>query len=215
MILLSSSSAGRAVFRPALAPLLALYFPPMSGRARFGKIHALLVVAALICAAVVIIGPWPLHIGGQWTPLFTWTGSGKLHTKGGEYPLYVSMNPSSHFSRLQLDGQRPTGGLHGIGWLCTSRGQMQRLDLSGTIYNAWRTTDGSLVSFRLLEYRMLNNGQYRGYFDLTGRWQGPQLVMDQRHDPGSRFLSGLSIENASVSLAPGSYGDFKAMCTSR
>ena len=185
----------------------------MSGRARFGRLHAVLVLGALLCAFILVAGPWVFHIGGQWTPLLTWTGSGTLHAKGGNYPLYVSMYPSSHFSRLQLDGQRPTGGLQGMGWLCTSRGEMQQLELTGTIYNAWRSTDGSLVSFRLLEHRIFNNGQSRGYFDLIGRWQGPQLMMDNRRNPGERFrVAGLNIEHASVSLDPGSYSDFKTTC---
>ena len=161
---------------------------------------------------VLVAGPWIFHIGGQWTPLLTWNGSGKLVSKGGEYPLWVTFHPSSHFSQLHLDGLRPTGGLNGMGWLCTSRGVMVRLDLSGTIYNAWRTTDGSLVRFRLLEYRAFDAAKGRGFFDLTGRWQGPQLVMDDRHDPGESFRSGLKIEHASVSLDPGSYSDFKATC---
>jgi hypothetical protein len=179
----------------------------------FRRARLVLVIVALLCAAIVIIGPWPLHIGGQWTPLFTWTGAGTLHTKAGEYPLYVSIYPSSHFSHLHLDGQRPTGGLQGMGWLCTSRGEMQQLELSGTIYNAWRSTDGSLVSLRLLEYRVFKNKPDRGFFDLYGRWQGPQLVMDDRHSSGERFRSGLTIDHASVSLEPGSYSDFKERCS--
>ena len=184
----------------------------MSGRARHGPLFGVFVLGALLCAFIVIAGPWVFHIGGRLTPLLTWTGSGTLRTKGGEYPLYVSMYPSSHFSRLHLDGQRPTGGLQGIGWLCTSRGVMQQLDLSGTIYNAWRTTDGSLLSVRLLGHRVIDVGQGRGFFDLYGHWQGPQLVMDDRHHPGERFRYGLSIEHASVSLDYGSYSDFKATC---
>ena len=184
----------------------------MSGRGRFGAIHGVFVLGVLLSGLLLVAGPWIFHIGGQWTPLLTWTGSGTLVSKSGQYPLYVSMNPSSHFSHLHLDGQRPTGGLKGMGWLCTSRGQMQQLELTGTIYNAWRTTDGSLVNVRLLEHLVFNNGQSRGFFDLMGHWQGPQLVMDDRKHPGERFRSGLSIEHASVSLDPGSYSDFKATC---
>ena len=185
----------------------------MSGRGRFGAIHGVFVLGLLLCGLLLVAGPWVLHIGGQWTPLLTWTGSGKLLTKSGQYPLYVSMSPSSHFSQLHLDGLRPTGGLKGMGWLCTSRGVMEQLDVSGTIYNAWRTTDGSLVSVRLLEHRVIDVGQGQGFFDLYGRWRGPQLVMDDRHHPGERFRSGVNIEHASVTLDPGSYSDFKVICS--
>lgn len=176
---------------------------------------ALLFGGAILYAVVVLTGPWAVHIGGRWTPLLTWSGSGKLLTKGGiEYPLYVSFFPSSHFSQLRMDGQRPTGGLQGSAWLCTSRGVTQRLELSGTIYGAWRTTEGSLMALRLLEPRIINVGQEQGFFDLVGRWHGPELVMDDRGSIGDRFRSGLRIEHASVTLDWGSYSAFKSACAS-
>jgi hypothetical protein len=181
----------------------------------FKLFWALLLGGALLYAVVVLTGPWAVHIGGRWTPLLTWQGSGKLLTKGGgEYPLYVSFYPSAHSSQLRMDGQRPTGGLQGWAWLCTSRGVTQRLELSGTIYGAWRSTEGSLMAFRLLEPKVIDVGQGQGYFDLVGRWHGPELVMDDRGSTGSRFRSGLKIEHASVALDWGSYSDFKAVCAS-
>jgi hypothetical protein len=176
-----------------------------------------LVLAAILCGAVfyavvVVLDPWSLHIGGHWTPFLTWQGSGKLLTKAGsEYPLYIYFYPSSHFSQLHMDGLRPTGGVQGAGWLCTSRGVTQQLTLSGTIYAGWRTTEGSLIAFRLLEPKVIDIGQGQGFFDLTGKWRGPELVMDDRSNPGARFRSGLRIEHASVALNWGSYSDFKAM----
>jgi hypothetical protein len=170
---------------------------------------------ALFYGVVVLLNPWSVHIGGRWTPLLIWQGSGKLLSKGGiEYPLWVSFYPSSHFSRLRMDGQRPTGGLQGSAWLCTSRGVTQQLKLSGTIYGGWRSTEGSLMAFRLLEPKIIDVGQRQGFFDLVGRWHGPELVMDDRGSVGSTFRSGLRIEHASVTLNWGSYSDFKAVCAS-
>ena len=77
-------------------------------------------------------------------------------TKNGTYPLYVSFYPSSRFSRLHLDGLRPTGGLQGNGWLCTAPGTIERLWLSGTIYNGWSTTEGSLMGLRLNGRNVIN-----------------------------------------------------------
>lgn len=175
----------------------------------------LLLGGALFYGVVVALDPWAFHIGGRWTPLLTWQGSGKLVAKGGiEYPLWVSFYPSSHFSQLHMDGLRPTGGLQGSAWLCTSRGVTQRLELSGTIYGGWRSTEGSLMAFRLLEPKIIDLGQRRGYFDLAGRWRGQELVMDDRGSVGSVFRSGLRIEHASVALDWSSYSDFKAVCAS-
>ncbi|MGC2696243.1 MAG: hypothetical protein WA738_10685 [Candidatus Angelobacter sp.] len=175
----------------------------------------LLAMLAVVYAVIAVLDPWSLHIGGRWTPLLTWRGSGKLVTKSGiDYPLYVSFYPSPHFSRLHLDGLRPTGGLQGSAWLCTSPGVSERLRLSGTIYGGWRSTDDSLMAFRLLESRIINVGQRQGFFDLYGRWRGPTLVMNDRERVSGTFGSGLRIDHASVSLDWGSYSDFKAACAS-
>ena len=173
----------------------------------------------VLCLAVVygvaaVTAPWSFHIGGLPTPLLYWSATGTMHTKGGNYPLYVLFYPYSHFSHLRLDGVRPTGGVQGSGSLCTSRGVIQYLKLSGTIYGGYWSTEGSLIDFRLLETKYLDVGQRRGYFDLYGRWRGAQLVMDDRGAPGSIFRSGLKIEHESVTLERGSYADFEAACAS-
>ena len=193
------------------------YTPRMSQRrGSLAQIFwALLLGGSFLYAVVVALDPWSVHMGGRWTPLLIWQGSGKLRTRNGvEYPLYVSFYPSSHSSRLRLDGLRPTGGLQGSGWLCTSAGVTQRLELSGTIYGGWRSTEGSLIAFRLLEPKIIDVGQRQGFFDLVGKWQGQKLVMDDRNSVGGPFRSGLRIEHASVTLDWGSYSDFKAACAS-
>lgn len=186
--------------------------PARRRRGRFGLV-GIFFVLAVVYAAIAMTNPWALHIGGRWTPLLYWTGSGKLMTRGGTYPLYVSLWPASHFSRLRLDGVRPTGGVQGSGWLCTAPGTRQALKLSGTIYGGWRSTDGALMDMRLLERKVLDlGGQRRGFFNLYGRWNGPELVMNDRGEPGHIFRSGLKLENSSVTLNWDSYSDFKLMC---
>ena len=188
----------------------------MPVRQRHGCLTSLLglVVVGVLAVYVVaaVTSPWAFHIGGRWTPLLYWSGSGNLQTKSGAYPLYISFFPSSHSSRLRLDGLRPTGGLQGSGWLCTAPGVIQRLKLSGTIYGGWSSTEGSLMTFRLLDPLYFNMGQRQGYFDLYGRWQGPKLVMDDRGRWSATFRSGVRIERASVSFDWGSYGEFKTAC---
>lgn len=169
----------------------------------------------LFYGVMAITDPWAFHIGGRWTPFLTWHGCGKLLTKDGvEYPLYVSFFPSSHFSQLHREGLRPTGGLQGSGWLCTAPGVTQRLQLTGTIFGGWRTTEGSLMAFRLVEPKIIDVGQGSGFFDLAGRWQGSKLVMDDHRDVPHTFRSGLRIEQASVTLDWGSYSEFKELCGS-
>jgi hypothetical protein len=113
-----------------------------------------------------------------------------------------------------VEGLRPIGGVKSSAYLCTSRGVIQRLELSGTIYGGWRSTKGSLLEFRLLESKIFDVGQRQGFFDLFGRWHGPELVMDDREESGNRFRSGLRMDHASVSLDLGGYTDFKDVCAS-
>ena len=170
-------------------------------------------VLALIYGAMVLLNPWSIHMGGQWTPLLTWTGTGNLVSDSGTYPILVTLGLSHHYSRLRLDGMRPTGGLSGWGWLCTPEGTAVRLRAYGTIYGAWRSTDGALLDFRLLE-RIANfpTIQDGGYFDVIGHWRGSELLMDDRGNLTHSFQSGLKIKHASLSLRPGSKSEFDSAC---
>jgi hypothetical protein len=184
----------------------------MRPRRRVRTISGLLLVLALVYGAIVLVNPWAIHMGGQRTPLLTWTGTGKLVTSSGTYPLLVTLSPSSHFSRLRLDGLRPTGGASGWGWLCTPQGATIRLRVYETLYGAWRSTDGALLEFRLIERIQNFPTQDGGYVDLFGYWHGPQLVMDDRNEWSRPFRSGMKIKHASLTLEPGSESEFDDAC---
>jgi hypothetical protein len=173
----------------------------------------LLVFVIVFYVALGLTSPWAFHIGGRSTPFLYWSGYGKLVTKSGTYPLYVFFYPSAHFSRLHLDGLRPTGGLQGTASICTSPGKVENLKLSGTIYGSWTSTDEALMQFRVLDYKIFDVGQRQGYFDLYGRWRGPELGMDDRGALSGKFRSGLKIDHASVTLDYGSLSDFKNACS--
>src|SRR5512140_904582 len=114
-----------------------------------GSLFGLIVFGvALVYAVAAIIAPWSFHIGGVSTPLLYLSATGKLRTKGGTYPMYVLLYAAPRFSRLKMDGLRPTGGVQGSASLCTSPGATQYLKLSGTIYNGWSSTEDSLMSIR-------------------------------------------------------------------
>jgi len=155
------------------------------------KLFALCVF--LLYGVAGLTSPWAFHIGGRWTPLLYWSGYGTLTTKERTYPLYVFLYPSPSFSRLHLDGLRPTGGLQGTASLCTSSAVVETLKLSGTIFGGWRSTDEALIEFRLLDFLIVNVGQKQGYFDLYGRWHGSELVMDDRGRSSGTFRAGFKI----------------------
>jgi len=92
---------------------------------------------------------------------------------------------------------------------------VQRLRIGGTIYDGWRSTDGSLMAFRLLEPTYVDLGQKRaGFFDLTGRWNGPELSMRDRASYAHVFRSGLRIEQASVTLRRHLFWSCESACES-
>lgn len=191
---------------------------PARRRRRFG-VFKLFFVILVAYGALALTSPWATHMGGRWTPLLNWTGVGKLVAKSGSYPIYVSLMPSSHLSRLHLDGLRPTGGVSGRGMLCVSPGTILPLEVSGTIYGGWRSTDGSLMNIRVLEAnnarQRLLDVSHRGYFDLFGYWHGPQLAMNTRGDWSSSFRSGLTVQHASVTFEWGSKSEFEAACANQ
>jgi hypothetical protein len=184
---------------------------------KLGCLGGLVVGAVVVLLVTAVLAPWAFHIGGRWTAA-SWQGVGMLRTESGDaYPLYIFFYPNFRsMSRLRLNGQRPTSGLRGNGWLCSAQGVTQRLDVSGDIYGTYLDTDGNQTGLRLLDARRAFqiNPQHRRYFDLYGRWHGPELAME---DTGS-WERGFHPdphnpkERAKVTFTAGSYADFKKLC---
>jgi hypothetical protein len=174
--------------------------------------------AAFFWLLIVMLNPWALHIGGRSTPLLYWHGSGTVVSQDGKtYPLYVSFwpgKPSGFHGGGRREGQRKSADLSGSGWLCIAPGTVQRMEISGDMYGGYRSADDSLIDFRILEWRksFQINPQHRGFFDVAGKWRGPDLVMDRPGQQGIRFQSGLFIDNATVTLHWSTYEDFESAC---
>jgi hypothetical protein len=169
----------------------------------------------LLYVVVDVADPWAAHIGDRATPLFYWHGYGRLLSHDGHgYPLYVIFYPAGLFthSDSQKQGLHASGDLQGSAALCASRGVIQRLNLTGTIYGAWNTTKGSLMDFRLIQPRAPDSGLQTAFFGLEGRWRGPDISMDHSADPGNEVPTALPIENATVTLDWGSYSEFESAC---
>jgi hypothetical protein len=184
---------------------------------KLGCFGGLLLVCVVLFLVFAVLAPWSFHIGGRRTFGF-WQGIGTLRTEAGDaYPLYVYFYPGfSGMSKLRLNGQRPTNSLRGMGYLCSAQGVTQRMNLSGDIYGTYLDTDGNQTGFRLLDWRkpFRINYQYRRYFDLWGRWRGPELVMqdDGGWERGFHPDPHNSKERAKVTFTWGTYGDFKKLC---
>ena len=178
----------------------------------------LLAGTAFVWVVTVALNPWALHIGGRSTPLLYWHGMGTVVSKDGKtHPLYVGFTPGrpqGFHGGGRREGKIVSAHLDGRGWLCLSPGTIERMDLSGTMYGGYASSDDSLMDFRLLEHRkpFAINPQRRGFFDLAGKWNGPDLVMNRPNEQGIPFNSGLFIDNATVTLRWASYEEFEAAC---
>jgi hypothetical protein len=86
------------------------------------------------------------------------------------------------------------------------------MKLSGDIYNPWSGTAGSRVVLYFLEPVVLNVGQRRRAFSLSGAWRGPDLVLTDGGSWTSRFLRIRRAETASVTLSWGGYSEFRSAC---
>jgi hypothetical protein len=177
----------------------------------------LLAGLAFMWVVILALNPWALHIGGRSTPLLYWHGAGTVVSKDGRtYPLYVSFWPGKpmRHSGGRREGKIWSADLKGTGWLCTAPGTIERMDMSGTMYGGYLTSDQSLFDFRFLEWRKPFQISYqnRGFFDVAGTWHGPDLVMDRPGEQGIRLNTGPFIDNATVTLRWASYTEFETSC---
>lgn len=184
---------------------------------KLGCFGGLVLVCVVFFLMFALVAPWSFHIGGRWTLGF-WQGIGTLQTESGNaYPLYVYFYPGFRgMSHLRLNGQRPTNSLRGMGYLCSAQSVIQQMNLTGDIYGTYLNMDGNQTGFRLLDWwkPFRINYQNRRYFDLRGKWQGAELVMQDdgawernfQHDPHHSKV------DAKVTFTWGSYGDFKKLC---
>ena len=183
------------------------------------KLFLLVVGAgAFTWLVMVVLNPWALHIGGRSTPFLFWHGDGTVLSKDGKtYPLYLTFwpgRPRGIHNAGRREGKRVSADLSGTGYLCLAPGNIERLDVSGTMYGGYTDSTNSLFNFRLLEWRkpFRINYQYRGFFDLAGNWKGQSLVMDRPNEQGIRFNTGPFIDRATATLRWDTYSDFEAIC---
>lgn len=168
-------------------------------RPRFGclgcLVQCILVVAVAgtaIAAAQWLLNPWAFHLGGRTRLLPYWYGTARVRAASGDYLLSVWFGPA-----------RPTRGpvgarvprVSGAGYICTPVGERIPLRVYGTMPDA-HGADTNGASMRLELYRrpwywsLAGNWDRRPRLELRGRWENPDLVMNDGGSFAAAFLPG-------------------------
>src|ERR1041385_8409880 len=117
-------------------------------RPRFGCLGCLwqcllifLLAGAGLVAITGVFAPWAFYMGGKFHALPYWQGWGKLHAPGGDYLIYVLIEPTPRGSRMYLETN-----LTGSANVCTPRGEDISLRLGGGMRKHLNlSTDGEAI----------------------------------------------------------------------
>jgi hypothetical protein len=150
--------------------------PSRSKRRGCGCIPGVTGVLIFTIAAMLLVKPWAVHIGGRWTPALVWHGVGKLQsTSGAKYGIFLDLSMSSG-----RDGRRD---FMGTAKICTQQGDIYPLAVDGYLKRAWLDVEGKQVVFYLSNPK---EARPRLNFSLLGAWHGRELSLD---DKGSMAMS--------------------------
>ena len=185
---------------------------------------------ALVLGAVCYLGiraaftPWAFYLGGPFHILPYWQGWGQMHSKiSGDYVLFVRFEPSTRGSRMF-----PASNLSGTAYLCTRRGEQFRMHLGGGMRAHLNlSTNGEAIHLYMDYWPALTGqfiGDHRPSLDLRGRWENPNLAMNdggslaRAFEPDGTVYRGHSTsrpyapEIVPVTINQGSWSDFESAC---
>jgi hypothetical protein len=170
-------------------------------RRRVGCLGQLILLAVLMVAVGIgvlgITNPWIFTVGGRVRLLPFWEGVGEIQGPGGTYRIFVFFRPKNTRSRVL-----PSTSVTGSGWVCTPSGRNYEVLVGGGAHEVvWRDMDNK--PFVLYAYRRHpgSTGHVAPKLDFTGRWAGPNLIMQDKGTIASAFL-----EDGSLNPRPGGPG---------
>lgn len=194
---------------------------PPPRRARHGCVvqvlGALLLGGVVLAGVMAIVAPWGFFIGGHFHIIPQWSGWGQMHSKiAGDYAVLVTFSPKTG---------RGLGLTHvsGNAWLCTPRGEKFNLRLAGDFQNPHGTDlQGKTAHLYASNYSTFS-GSTAPSLDFRGRWNNPDLVLDdggslnRAFDPGGALANNQHMrpykqEVTPLTLHEGGSADFKAAC---
>ncbi len=152
---------------------------------RLALIFVLGTIAVALLAAVFT--PWGFFLGGRFHVLPVWQGIGRVHTSSGDYVLYFWISPSRSGRTFNLPA------FAGWGSLCTPRGEQFKLRVTGGMHERTGVdSNGKAVHLtfhrRPWYYGLTGVWDSRPRLDLRGRWENPDLVMEDGGTLSQAFL---------------------------
>jgi hypothetical protein len=188
-----------------------------------GQLVLLVILAVVVAVGIpALLTPWGFFMGGRFHVLPMWQGWGKMHsnTAGGDYVIQLYFYPKTgrHLGTTHVKGNAV---------LCTPRGEKFNLSLGGDFQKDLRTdTNGKTASFYMDNYNIKSQftGQNRPELELRGKWNNPDLVLDdhgsiaRNFEPDATLYNGHSPsrpymrEVVPVTLHEGGNAEFEAAC---
>jgi hypothetical protein len=188
-----------------------------------GHAVVLVVFLGIIVGAVFVSSyKWSFYLGGNFHVLPWWQGMGKLHTRTGDYLLFVWIAPQTRDVRASTQTNL-TGDAH----ICTPRGENIYLRLGGGMRKHLNlSTDAEAINLDMSGRNpMANmNGDYSPHLEFKGHWQNPSLVMDDRGTISKAFRPDGTIYHARdrnpvntpevvpITLSSTTFSAYKAAC---
>jgi len=129
---------------------------------------------------------WAFHLGGKFHIMPFWQGWGRMHSKGGDYLVWVQFEPTPRGSKMYLESN-----LTGRALVCTPRGERLPMHLGGGMRKHLNlSTDGEAIHL-YMDYWPLGFGgfvtDHRPSLQFRGHWQNPNLLMDDHGSVANAF----------------------------
>ena len=177
----------------------------------------------LFTAMTGLLYPWAFYLGGKFHIMPFWQGWGRMHSKGGDYLVWVQFEPTPRGSKMYLESN-----LTGRALVCTPRGERLPMHLGGGIRKHLNlSTDGEAIHL-YMDYWPLGFGgfitDHRPSLQFRGHWQNPSLLMDDHGSVANAFEPDGSVyrghspnrpystEGASITFVQGSSSEFDQAC---
>jgi hypothetical protein len=199
-------------------------FPPgMPAPRKAGHGCVVQVLAALVFGVAVLMGimavftPWGFYMGGRFHIIPQWTGWGRMHSNiAGDYAVLMTFSPKTgrHMGLTHVTGNA---------WICTPRGEKFNLRLGGDFQNPHGIDLQGKTAHIYASYYSTFNGSTAPSLDFRGKWNNPDLVLDdggslnRAFDPGGALVTNHHMrpykqEVVPLTLHEGGKSEFNAAC---